>query len=113
MQEFLLISRSHLIIKLSVGQTARLGWQKQNILLIVNVFKNSYKNMTVSVSGWRESSMFVFWEEISSPQQGLLQLSPVVAPLTLRGEGVLLGPARPGDGALVGGGLAGGAAASV
>ena len=77
--------------------------------------------------------MFVFREEVSGPQQGLLQLCPVVgpggqggptsqvfppllpvvAPLTLRGEGVLLGPARPGDGALVGGGLAGGAAASV
>ena len=56
--------------------------------------------------------MFVFWEEVSSPQQGLLQLSPVVAPLTLRSVGVLLRPPGPGDGALVGG-LAGGAAASV
>ena len=52
--------------------------------------------------------MFVFWEEVSSTQQSLLQLSPVVAPLTLRGEGVLLGPPGAGDGALIGGGLAGG-----
>ena len=56
--------------------------------------------------------MFVFWEEVSSTQQSLLQLSPVVAPLTLRGEGVLFGPPGPGHGALVGG-LAGGADASV
>ena len=72
--------------------------------------------------------MFVFREEVSSPQQGLLQLSPVVGPggqggprsqifplvravvtpLTLGRVGVRLRPPGPGDGALVGGGLAGG-----
>ena len=72
--------------------------------------------------------MFVFREEVSGPQQGLLQLCPVVgpggqggptsqvfppllpvvAPLTLRGEGVRLGPPGARDGALIGGGLAGG-----
>ena len=65
--------------------------------------------------------MFVFREEISSPQQGLLQLSPVVGPggqrgpgrtvvaaLAMGGVGVRLRPPGPGDGALVGGGLAGG-----
>lgn len=64
--------------------------------------------------------MFVFREEVSSPQQGLLQLSPVVGPggqggpravvtpLTVGRVGVRLRPPGPGDGALVGGGLAGG-----
>ena len=72
--------------------------------------------------------MFVFREEVSSPQQGLLQLCPVVgptglavaggeifplvrpgvAPLTLGRVGVRLRPPGPGDGGLVGGGLAGG-----
>lgn len=45
----LLISGSHLIIKLSPSQTARSPAEK-NLLLIVNVFKNSYKNMTVSLT---------------------------------------------------------------
>ena len=59
--------------------------------------------------------MFVFREEVSSPQQGLLQLRPVVGPgragvaaLTVCGVGLRLRPPGPGDGALVGGGLAGG-----
>ena len=77
--------------------------------------------------------MFVFREEVSSPQQGLLQLCPVVGPaglavtglavaggeifplvrpgvtpLTLGRVGVRLRPPGPGDGALVGGGLADG-----
>ena len=71
--------------------------------------------------------MFVFRQEVSGPQQRLLQvlpggvpgplaqprpevfpllLVPVVAALAVGGVGVLLGAPGAGDGALVGGGLA-------
>ena len=68
--------------------------------------------------------MFVFWQEVASPQERLTQLlgpgltnvplpgvrdlgaHPGVAPLAVGCEGVLLRAARPRYGGLVGGGLA-------